>query len=863
MTDDQAFTIINAIINQARLRNITGAEKWPDAKATTWFKNYEWGSLCLYLEDFEFNTNDISASLEKIIEQDTRLEGLTKEDIETFLDIENLNDNATEDDLEEYLKNLSEQTMLNMITGAIDRITDPTDLDALVGAANNDDIRTALNNGRANLGNIDLTGHTADETLISNADAAAIKDLAIQKQNSLKIKNAIALITDPAHLDALVGAANNDDIRTALNNGRANLGNIDLTGHTADETLISNADAAAIKDLAIQKQNSLKIKNAINALDQPTAAALPELLLAADETQIRTYLNDNRDILGNIDLTGNLNNETLISNGDAQSIKKAIIHKRAFSIIQERIANLAPNIRLNGNLASTATPLEVRQYLEDNKAANLLNIGDIVTGHIGDELILNDDEANLIKTSIIYGPELATIINHLPNGALKTQLMNPANKNSVTQIIVDVRNNGDDPQTLVDNLRNATTYHAVTTAMKLLGLNINEKADVTAILKENNELKLNKTIEHQEQQRRELTRGKLYSPRELTNWRTQDQINFTNKIDKVETKLGSIYQTLDLFKLRLQQLNKSTNQDLNIIKDEIAEIYEKTLELKGILTQYLDALKKDRIKPLQIGSKARIALESKQTKLEEYLGITTEIENLAIPMLSNAWQPTALAFLTSGGEIKLETDRARANLQLNESIARNAPIVERVIRSPTGAESVDITGGNPNFVTIDSYFDGKDPTTNTDVKAHLATQITKIGDYVKSDIHATQDEINKFKKVPDLATGTFFITKIPGKPILEWAHQVISNHIAMSGEDEFFKIDTHGLLPKMRLALYLCCKSKGLECSVEGVNPSNVTKEQHLLYKKIMIATHPNETPKKIIQIKEKEQEEIIRTFKK
>jgi hypothetical protein len=31
VTDDQAFTIINAIINQARLRNITGAEKWPDA----------------------------------------------------------------------------------------------------------------------------------------------------------------------------------------------------------------------------------------------------------------------------------------------------------------------------------------------------------------------------------------------------------------------------------------------------------------------------------------------------------------------------------------------------------------------------------------------------------------------------------------------------------------------------------------------------------------------------------------------------------------------------------------------------------------------------------------------------------------
>lgn len=194
--------------------------------------------------------------------------------------------------------------------------------------------------------NIDLLrDHTADQTVLSDDDAKAVRLAAISRVNELKITALLSAIEDPANtaLTAVADAADvAQTIRDALNANKAELGNVDLSGHLNDDVVLAGRAATRLRAAAIQRRAFLNerlrkfnlIKDAIAATVDLTH--LPVLAADATTQAVRTVLNNNVH-LASINFAFHLDDQEIITNEQANELKRLIIEQRR--LLEERERN--------------------------------------------------------------------------------------------------------------------------------------------------------------------------------------------------------------------------------------------------------------------------------------------------------------------------------------------------------------------------------------------------------------------------------------------------------------------------------------------------------------------------------------------
>ncbi len=203
-------------------------------------------------------------------------------DLTSGLDNENLlTDDQAKDLRRLAVQKRNELIITQAITVAV--ITDPAFLKDLAQAQDHEAIRKALH-GKPALGDVNFTGHFADEDLLTNAKADEIKKQALHKFHVLTITNAINAMTNRKYLLALKDAANANAIRKALNDNKEHLGKIDLTTGLNNEDLLTDAQANNLKILAIQKFNALKEPLKANVLRVSSASKFTEEVVRKGET---------------------------------------------------------------------------------------------------------------------------------------------------------------------------------------------------------------------------------------------------------------------------------------------------------------------------------------------------------------------------------------------------------------------------------------------------------------------------------------------------------------------------------------------------------------------------------------------------
>ncbi len=171
--------------------------------------------------------------------------------------------------------------------------------------------------------------------------AAITRRCAFNEENITHAINALQNDANTlAALNAVADAGDNvNDIRTRLHNNRQNLGNlggvVGLDQHLNDDLVLTEVQAQAVQRAARKKLNALLIINTITTLDnndsnEAILTALTKVINATDAnpTAIRRALQDNATLRGTVDLTSNIDNESVLRNADTALIHQAAVDKR-------------------------------------------------------------------------------------------------------------------------------------------------------------------------------------------------------------------------------------------------------------------------------------------------------------------------------------------------------------------------------------------------------------------------------------------------------------------------------------------------------------------------------------------------------
>lgn len=195
-------------------------------------------------------------------------------------------------------------------------------------------IRTALNNNnhKVVLGNLDLTGNTGNENIMTSVAAVALQQQAAQQLFELSIK-AFADLRD--NRDAVLlsiasanGTNGNDanHIRAALVVHQAVIGgfNLNTSGAHDNGDIITDAAAKAIRQLAAQQLLERTLKN-FTDLNGGRGAVLEAIFNANGVNGIRQALHDHSGVLGRLSVGAGgayVNNDTVISDAAAHDLKR-------------------------------------------------------------------------------------------------------------------------------------------------------------------------------------------------------------------------------------------------------------------------------------------------------------------------------------------------------------------------------------------------------------------------------------------------------------------------------------------------------------------------------------------------------------
>lgn len=317
----------------------------------------------------------------------------------------------------------------NEIKNAIAAINTVAQLPNLSDRATAQEVRQALH-VQAHLGNVSFAGHDNDDEVITAAQANELKRLISERRSLLEsrqrnfglIRDAITALNRPEQdvFDALTAVVNADAadhtaIRRALNQPavRALLGNVDLTGQEALELKLSNAQAQEIHRLALAKRtelvdglpddtqkNALKASFVLSKVTDSEDVKLQILANAADNaTAIRTAIYQNIPVASQPAhaLHGHLNDETVLTDAAALSLRQQAIKKRSAlrrAAIEALIASKVTGNKdqLDGLLQAVGVDA-IRQALHQNP-----NLGNF---NIENPAQLTDDDALAIRRAAI------------------------------------------------------------------------------------------------------------------------------------------------------------------------------------------------------------------------------------------------------------------------------------------------------------------------------------------------------------------------------------------------------------------------------------------------------------------------------
>jgi hypothetical protein len=328
-----------------------------------------------------------------------------------------LNQNILEDNEADLIFDLAkarkQQLHVDAINTAINNVTNPQLLEAIVNVNTGTDaekaeaIRGLLHNN-GDLGGIDFTtgNHHQDDFIISDAQALAIQAAVLAKKQSLHFKtieDIINAITDPAKLAALVALATGaapatpEQIRDVLHADQA-LFTIDFGAHTADAFILSDGDAQKIPAMALAQLTKIKQNNVSaieKGIDAADAAQLNDLAAAATPADIRTELAKNKAMFGGAATTSPPDFEKLLTDQQAIELRDRAVQQRNALLITEGIEKFVVNdLKALREVATAGTPAAIRAAIT---AHHTLLGGVSLAAHSPTTPQLSDAQADAIK----------------------------------------------------------------------------------------------------------------------------------------------------------------------------------------------------------------------------------------------------------------------------------------------------------------------------------------------------------------------------------------------------------------------------------------------------------------------------------
>lgn len=287
-----------------------------------------------------------------------------------------------------------------------------------------------------------LENHTEDQAVLNDAEALTIRLTAISRRHELIINPLLTAIEDPAHpaLTAIADAADvPQTIREALNTHKAQLGKVDLSAHLGDEQVLTDPVTRRLRAAAIARRTFLNSRishfNAIQAAiaAETDLAHLPNLAADATPQVIRQALHAQRAHLGGVDFTAHDNDEVVITNTQANELKRLIIARRQllesreqnFRMIRDAIDALnRPEEAIFDALttvinADTADFAAIRRALNQPHVRALLGKVDL-TGHEALELKLSN--AQVAEIHRLALAKRTALVNGIPDQARRISL---------------------------------------------------------------------------------------------------------------------------------------------------------------------------------------------------------------------------------------------------------------------------------------------------------------------------------------------------------------------------------------------------------------------------------------------------------